>query len=45
VLVIVLIAILAAALNLLATRADASAPPWSAGGAAPAHVQAVTAGR
>ena len=37
--IVVLIAMVAAALNLLVTRADASAP-WSAGGA-PAHAQVV----
>ncbi len=42
--IVVLIAIVAAALNLLVTRADASVPPWSAGGA-PAHAQAVGPGR
>jgi hypothetical protein len=41
--IVVLIAIVAAALNLLATRADASAP-WSAGGA-PAQAQVVGPGR
>jgi hypothetical protein len=43
VLIIVLIAIVAAALNLLATRADASAPPAS--GLAPAAAQVAGAGR
>lgn len=42
-LIIVLIAIMAAALNLLATRADASAPP--AAGLAPAAAQVSSAGR
>ncbi len=41
---VVLIAIVAAALNLLVTRADASAPPWGAVGA-PAHAQAAVSGR
>jgi hypothetical protein len=41
--IVVLIAIVAAALNLLATRADASAP-WSAGGAPP-QAQVVGPGR
>jgi hypothetical protein len=37
-LIIVLIAIVAATLNLLATRADAAAPPTAAAFAAPAQV-------